>query len=577
MAEPGSRFENPHTRQPGGWADYAVTINSEQGACAVPLANTVDRLAREYLDLTFDISPMAATSYGVHDFDGLLDDLNQVNLDKWVRKLAGIDRRLRTLAPRDPEEIADRDALAATVAEDLFAEEVERPWRRNPFKAAAAIPEAILGLISLDFAPLEERLANVALRLEATPRFLAQAKSLLDEPCPAMWRRMAIAAANSGAGFLTSALGPLAADTAMAGRTEAAADRAAGALRELAAWLEDEHAKRFPAETPFAIGEQAQARKLREVHCFEITPAEFVAIGQAQIGEISARLREQSAALGTEDWAAKLEELKRSHPSRADLLATYRKEVERLEAFVFEHDLATNPESPTVVDATPEFLRSVLGFAAYYHSGPLDRSQQGYLWVTPPADPDGLRDHSYALVPSVAAHEGYPGHHLQIMSVHQLDSLVRRVTRSPVMIEGWGLYTEQLMHDVGYYSDEAKLGQLAGRLFRALRIVLDMRLQAGDLTYSQAVAEAMAVAHLSEPTARSEVARYTMEPTQPFGYLVGCLELERLRAESRQRLGDTFQIRRFHDRVLSYGHMPPTLVARAMAAADASQPRAPRD
>jgi hypothetical protein len=75
----------------------------------------------------------------------------------------------------------------------------------------------------------------VALRLEATPRFLAQAKSLLDEPCPAMWRRMAIAAANSGAGFLTSALGPLAADTAMAGRTEAAADRAAGALREFAA------------------------------------------------------------------------------------------------------------------------------------------------------------------------------------------------------------------------------------------------------------------------------------------------------------------------------------------------------
>src|SRR5262249_34279451 len=145
----------------------------------------------------------------------------------------------------------------------------------------------------------------------------------------------------------------------------------------------------------------------------------------------------------------------------------------------------------TVVDATPEFLRTVLGFAAYYHSGPLDRVQQGYLWVTPPGNPDGLRDHSYSLVPSVAAHEGYPGHHLQIMSVHRLDSLVRRVTRSVVMIEGWGLYTEQLMHDVGYYSEEAKLGQLAARLFRALRIVLDMRLQAGDLSYEQAVAKAM--------------------------------------------------------------------------------------
>ena len=131
----------------------------------MPVANAVDRLAREYLDLTFDVSPMAATTYGVHDFDGLLDDLTQPHLDKWVRNLAGIDRRLRTLDPRDPEVVADRDALAATVAEDLFVQEVERPWRRNPLKAAAAIPEAVFGLISLDFAPLEDRLANVALRL----------------------------------------------------------------------------------------------------------------------------------------------------------------------------------------------------------------------------------------------------------------------------------------------------------------------------------------------------------------------------------------------------------------------------
>lgn len=548
---------------------------SKEGA--VPVANAVDRLAREYLDLTFDVSPTAATSYGVHDFDGLLDDLTEANLDRWVRRLAGIDRRLRTLAPSDPEEAADRDALAATVAEDLFVEEVERPWRRNPFRAAAAIPESVLGLVSLDFGPLEERLSNVALRLEATPRFLAQAKALLDEPCPALWRRMAVASATSGADFLTGALGGLAAGTAMAARTEAAATRAAAALRDFATWLEDDHAERFPSDAPFAIGEQAQARKLREAHCFETTPAEFVAVGEAQIAEISASLAEQAASLGAGDWAAKHEDLRRSHPSRADLLPTYRKEVERLEAFVFEHDLATNPESPTVIDATPDFLRTVLGFAAYYHSGPLDHSQQGSLWVTPPDDPGGLRDHNYAHIPSVAAHEGYPGHHLQIMSVHRLDSLVRRVTHSVVMIEGWGLYTEQLMHDVGYYGQEARFGQLAARLFRALRIVLDMRLQSGDLSYDQAVATAVEVAHLSPSTARSEVARYTMEPTQPFAYLVGALELERLRAESQERLGDAFRLRRFHDRVLSYGHMPPALVARTIAAADAAEQRQLRD
>src|SRR6266567_9079784 len=99
---------------------------SKEGA--VPVANAVDRLAREYLDLTFDFSPMAATSYGVHDFDGLLDDLTEANLDKWVRKLAGIDRRLQTLAPGDPEEIADRDALADRSEERRVGKECRSRW-----------------------------------------------------------------------------------------------------------------------------------------------------------------------------------------------------------------------------------------------------------------------------------------------------------------------------------------------------------------------------------------------------------------------------------------------------------------
>ena len=115
------------------------------------------------------------------------------------------------------------------------------------------------------------------------------------------------------------------------------------------------------------------------------------------------------------------------------------------------------------------------------------------------------------------------------------------------------------------------------RLLRALRIVLDMELQSGDLSHQAAVERAVSVARLEESTARSEVARYTMTPTQPFSYLVGCLELERLRAASQARLGDAFRLRRFHDRVLSYGHMPPTLVARAITAADEREQHRPPD
>jgi len=532
----------------------------------------IDQLTSEYLDLVFETFPTVATVFGRHEHDARLELLTEADLDGFARRLAELRRRVTAVAPADEEEGVDRDALAAAISDSLLVEELERPWRRNPFEAAIAVPAAILLLVARDFAPLERRLADATERLEAAPAFLDRAKVLLDQPCPALWRQMAVGAAGGGAEFLAGTLGPLAAGTRLAGRVEAAAATAAQALRDFAGWLGTEHAARFPDDAPFAIGEAAQARKLREVHCFATSPAGFVQIGEAQIAELTAALSEQAGRLGGDDWSAKLDELKGDHPDFEGLLPAYQRELERLESFVFQEDLATNPEAEARIEATPEFLRPVMGFAAYLPAGPFDDWQQGYFWVTPPPDEAGLRDHARAVIPAVAAHEGYPGHHLQMTSVNRLPSLTRRAIRSPVMIEGWGLYTEQLMHDVGYYDDAARLAQLAMRLLRALRIVLDMELQAGELTYEAAVARAVSVGRLEESTARSEVARYTMTPTQPFSYLVGCLELERLRDATQARLGDAFSLRRFHDRVLSYGHMPPTLVRRAIDTASAAGP-----
>jgi hypothetical protein len=542
----------------------------------VTVPDAVAPLTSDYLDLVFETFPTAATVFGRHEHDGRLEELTAGRLDDFTRRLAELRRRVEAVVPAGEEEAVDRDALAAAIADALLGEEAERPWHRNPFEAATAVPGAVLLLVARDFAPLEQRLGAAAERLEAAPAFLERAKVLLDEPCPALWRQMAVAAAGGGAEFLAGTLGPLAAGTRLAGRVEAAATAAAQAMRDFAAWLAGEHAARFPDDAPFAIGEAAQARKLREVHCFDTTPAEFTRIGESHIEHLIAELTEQAAKLGGPggaDWAATLDRLKDDHPDADGLLPAYRRELERLESFVFQEDLATNPDAAARVEPTPEFLRPVMGFAAYLPAGPFDAWQQGYFWVTPPPDEAGLRDHAFATIPAVAAHEGYPGHHLQMTSVNRIPSLTRRAIRSPVMIEGWGLYTEQLMADVGYYDDAARLAQLAMRLLRALRIVLDMELQSGELTYQAAVDRAVSVARLEESTARSEVARYTMTPTQPFSYLVGCLELERLRAASQARLGDSFRLRRFHDRVLSYGHMPPTLVARAITAADEAERR----
>ncbi|HEV2918131.1 MAG TPA: DUF885 family protein, partial [Actinomycetota bacterium] len=239
------------------------------------MPDAVAELTGDYLDLVFETFPTAATVFGRHEHDGRLEVLTPGRLDDFARRLAELRRRVAAVAPADEEEAVDRDALAAAISDALLTEEAERPWRRNPFEAATAVPAAILLLVARDFAPLERRLADAAERLEAAPAFLDRARALLDEPCPALWRQMAVGAAGGGAEFLAGTLGPLAAGTHLAGRVVAAATAAARALRDFAGWLGNEHAGRFPTATPFAIGEAAQARKLREVHCFPTTPAEF--------------------------------------------------------------------------------------------------------------------------------------------------------------------------------------------------------------------------------------------------------------------------------------------------------------
>jgi uncharacterized protein (DUF885 family) len=268
---------------------------------------------------------------------------------------------------------------------------------------------------------------------------------------------------------------------------------------------------------------------------------------------------------GEADWRERLEAGKSSHPDADGLLPAYREEFERLRAFCFAEDLVSDPDAPAELTATPEFLRPIMGYAAYLPPGPFDTRAAGQLWVTPPADEQGLRDHAYANLPPVTAHEGYPGHHLQLTSVNRLASPVRKLHISDLMVEGWGLYVEELMAEVGYYDAEARLAQLSMSNLRAVRIELDMGLHTGELSLDEAAEQLQRRAGLSEGVARSEALRYTMMPTQASTYLIGAEEIRRIRAAVRAR-EPGFTLRSFHDRLLGYGHLPPALAAEGLGA-----------
>jgi len=139
-------------------------------------------------------------------------------------------------------------------------------------------------------------------------------------------------------------------------------------------------------------------------------------------------------------------------------------------------------------------------------------------------------------------------------------SKIRRLFGTPVFAEGWALYCEELMRDQGYLNDSrTRLIQLKDQLWRACRIVIDVRLHSGRMSFDEAVDMLVDVARLERTNAVAEVSRYSQTPTQPMSYLIGKIEIENLLEEYKKRFPE-ITLKEFHDQVLSYGTIPVALI-----------------
>ena len=192
---------------------------------------------------------------------------------------------------------------------------------------------------------------------------------------------------------------------------------------------------------------------------------------------------------------------------------------------------------------------------AYYREPAADGSRAGQYYINTHAPETRPRYEAETL----AFHESVPGHHLQIAIAQELEHLpdFRRFWGSTAYIEGWGLYTERLSEEMGLLSGELdRFGVLSFDAWRASRLVVDTGIHA--LGWSRQAAIDFMAAHtaLGLNNITNEVDRYIAYPGQALAYKTGQLELLRLRAEARERQGDRFEIRRFHDVVLGEGALP---------------------
>lgn len=242
---------------------------------------------------------------------------------------------------------------------------------------------------------------------------------------------------------------------------------------------------------------------------------------------------------------------------REQILADYATIIEEIDAGL-DDAFASRPSAPVEVRRVPEFSEKTAS-GAYYNGPSMDGSRPGIFYANLydiKATPKyGMR--------TLAYHEAVPGHHYQIATQRELEGvpMFRKQTGFTPYSEGWALYSERVAWEMGFQEDPYdNLGRLQAELFRAVRLVVDTGIHAKRWTREEAIAYMIANTGIAETDVESEIERYIVWPGQATAYKVGMMEILRLREEARKIMGDSFDIRQFHEVVLKNGAVPLTLL-----------------
>ena len=564
----------------------------------------------------FELHPIDATSIGEHRYDDRWPDVTEAGraarlafVERWLAELRGFEG-----LPAD--DAIDRDLLVMELEAERFAETELREETWNPLEWVYLLGGGLFPLVAREFAPLPDRLASVAGRLEGIDAVVEGAiAALVGHDGRPVARFHTDKALEQLPGVLELADDAIAAAEAATGdeavarvlpRLRSARETAASALDRFERHL---RAVVLPAsEGEGRIGEGLFARKMRHtMRSDELTPERILARAEHEYGAVRAEM----VRIATDLWPAwcagqpmpddeaalvrgVLDAVAGEHPPADDLLDYCRAELERIEAFCRERNLIGLPDEPLEIRWTPTFLRA-FGGAMLDSPGPLDRGEKSFFSITPVPDDwtaeqkeSSLREDNDRMLRLLTIHEAVPGHYLQGVYANRSASIVRAIFWSGLFAEGWAVYVTQVMIDAGYGADDPALLLTHWKFYlRSItNAIIDARIHVHGMTEDEAVS-LMVDGSFQEPAeARSKYDRARLSSTQLSTYFTGSMEFWDIEREMRRRaatasgdprgaeavpeprvvggFGETpgFDRRRHLENVISHGAPPTSLLRR---------------
>ncbi|SCG18355.1 Uncharacterized conserved protein, DUF885 familyt [Micromonospora echinofusca] len=524
-------------------------------------------LAERIVDALLESRPGLATTTGDHRYDDRLPDLSAEAVAADQAMLREAADALAELDPDalDVEQRVDHALLTSFVDRELFESGDIRahewdPLRHNPGPLLHA-------LLARPYAPVEVRLTSLAGRLAAVPDALATARATLRD-MPRIHADTAVGQFTGTAALIRDEVPALLAQApALHDRVEPAATAAIAALEEFVAWLRQGlAADAGPGRDP-RLGRRRWEARLWHTLDTELGAAEIQRQAWANLDRVGEEIRAAAVELvggpaDDETVRRALDLLAAEHPDDATIVDLASVSLDEATDFVRAHDLVTLVDDPCVIQEMPRFARGVA--VAYCDSpGPLETADVPTFYCIAPTPEEWpahrvdsfYREYNDHMIRNLTVHEAMPGHFLQLAHArrHVGPTRVRALTESGPFIEGWAVYTEELMAGLGFGGLPVRLQQLKMQLRMTINALLDQLVHCEELPEAEAMALMTGRGFQEEGEAAGKWRRALLTSTQLSTYFVGYSEVAGIAAARPAGVS----VREWHDAMLAHDCPPP--------------------
>ena len=555
---------------------------------ANPLDDEFEKIAKDYVENYLASHPENATELGDHRFDGVLSDYSEQTRS---RTLASAKQFREALTKFDDYKQltganqVDVRILRDNVDREIFSLEELRDAEWNPLVYNQSLANSLYLLVARDFDSAEKRIPNLRRRLEAIPNVIKQAEANLQHP-PKIHTETAIEQVQGAINLVRNGLDPLLSQAPqMKKDITPVQEKTAQALEDYKKWLQQDLLKR--ADGNFRIGADKFRKKLRFALASDLSMEEVLKRAQTELAQTQSEIYETALPLYKKYFPnadqktladkkkvtiAALNKLAEEHQDDNTVVGYAQKVVTEATDFVKQHNLVTVPTVPLDVVAMPEFKRGVA--IAYCDSaGPLEKNGKTFFAISPtPKDwtkekkDSFFRENNNYFMRDLTVHEAMPGHYLQLAHSNEFKAptLVRAIFESGTFVEGWAVYTEQVMAEAGYGGPAVKMQQLKMRLRAIANAILDQSIHAGNMSEQQAMDLMTKETFQEQGEATLKWKRARLTSAQLSTYFVGVSDHLDMREAAKKKWANEFDLKKYNDQVISYGSPPVKYVRELM-------------